>query len=111
MSIQDSGKKKLLHIGCGPQHILGKHGFDPEEWEEIRLDVEASVQPDIIGTMTDMKDVATGSVNAIFSSHNLEHLVPHELPVAMSEFLRVLKDDGYLVVTLPDLQQVARLVA
>ncbi len=111
MSIQDSGKKKLLHIGCGPQHILGKHGFDPEEWEEIRLDVEASVQPDIIGTMTDMKDVATGSVNAIFSSHNLEHLVPHELPVAMGEFLRVLKDDGYLVVTLPDLQQVARLVA
>ena len=111
MSIQDSGKKKLLHIGCGPQHILGKHGFDLEEWEEIRLDVEASVQPDIIGTMTDMKDVATGSVNAIFSSHNLEHLVPHELPVAMGEFLRVLKDDGYLVVTLPDLQQVARLVA
>lgn len=111
MSVLDSGKKKLLHIGCGPQHILGKHGFDPEEWEEIRLDVEASVQPDIIGTMTDMKDVATGSVNAIFSSHNLEHLVPHELPVAMSEFLRVLEDDGYLVVTLPDLQQVARLVA
>ncbi len=34
--------------------ILGKHGFDPEEWEEIRLDV-ASVQPDIIGTMTDIE--------------------------------------------------------
>lgn len=106
-----SGKKKLLHIGCGPQHIIGTHGFEPEEWEEIRLDVEASVQPDIIGTMTDMKDVQTGSIHAIYSSHNIEHLAPHELPLALAEFLRVLADDGYLVLTCPDLQAVAELVA
>ena len=58
-----------------------------------------------------MMPVATGSVDAIWSSHNLEHLQRHEVPLALAEFLRVLKPHGLLLLTLPDLQQVARLVA
>lgn len=104
-------KKKLLHIGSGRQHILGKFGFNNEDWEEIRLDVEPSVMPDIIGNMTDMSNVKSESIDAIFSSHNLEHLMPHELPLALAEFLRVLSPHGYLVVTCPDLQSAAALVA
>lgn len=104
-------RKSILHVGSGSVQILGLHGFSPDDWSEIRLDIEPAVEPDIIGSMTDMSNVADKSIDAIFSSHNLEHLVPHELPIALSEFLRVLKDDGYLVVTLPDLQQVAQLVA
>jgi predicted SAM-dependent methyltransferase len=50
-------------------------------------------------------------VDAIYSSHNIEHLYPHEVPLAMAEFLRVLKPDGYFVVTCPDLQSVCALVA
>jgi predicted SAM-dependent methyltransferase len=38
-----------------------------------------------------MKAVASESVDAIFSSHNIEHLYPHEVPVALAEFIRVLK--------------------
>lgn len=103
--------KKVLYVGSGPDHIGGRRGFDKENWQETRLDIEPAVQPDIIGSMTDMGAVETGSIDAIYSSHNLEHLVPHELPVALAEFLRVLKEDGYLVVTCPDLQGVAKLVA
>lgn len=61
--------------------------------------------------MTDMSEVTSGSVDAIFSSHNIEHLYPHEVPVALAEFLRVLKDDGFAVITCPDLQSVCRLIA
>jgi ubiquinone/menaquinone biosynthesis C-methylase UbiE len=50
-------------------------------------------------------------VDAIFSSHNIEHLYPHEVPVALAEFVRILKPDGFLVVTCPDLQSVCALVA
>lgn len=57
-----------------------------------------------------MSPVATESVDAIWSSHNLEHLQRHEVPTALAEFLRVLKLRGFLLLTLPDLQQVARLV-
>ncbi|MDO8705893.1 MAG: methyltransferase domain-containing protein [Sulfuricaulis sp.] len=61
--------------------------------------------------MTDMSAVATGSVDAVYSSHNIEHLYPHEVPVALAEFRRVLRGDGLLVIACPDLQSVCALVA
>lgn len=102
----------FLHIGCGPKRKpQTTRGFNTPDWTEIRLDIDAAVQPDVIGTMTDMSAVATESVDAIYSSHNIEHLYPHEVPVALAEFLRVLKPDGFFVVTCPDLQSVCALVA
>jgi ubiquinone/menaquinone biosynthesis C-methylase UbiE len=69
------------------------------------------VQPDIIGSMTDMSTVSSSSVDAIFSSHNIEHLYPHEVAITLAEFLRVLKPEGFVVLTCPDLQSVAKLIA
>ena len=102
----------FLHVGCGPK--LKNHttrGFNTPEWAEIRLDIDASVQPDVIGTMVDLSAVESDSVDAIYSSHNIEHLYPHEVPLALAEFLRVLKPDGFFVVTCPDLQSVCKLIA
>ena len=102
----------VLHVGCGPQKgRLAANGFGADDWRELRLDIDPDAEPDIIGTMTDMAEVATQSVDAIFSSHNIEHLYAHEVPVALAEFMRVLKPDGFLVVTCPDLQSVCALVA
>jgi predicted SAM-dependent methyltransferase len=102
--------KTFLHVGCGPKHKdRTTAGF--ADWNELRFDIDESVQPDLVGTMTDMSSVFTESVDAVFSSHNLEHLYPHEVPVALSEFLRVLKPDGFAVITCPDLQAVCALVA
>ena len=58
-----------------------------------------------------MNSVETASVDAIYSSHNIEHLYPHEVPLALNEFNRVLKDDGIVVLECPDLQQVCEAVA
>lgn len=102
----------FLHIGCGHKRKdQTTRGFNSAQWTELRLDIDPSVQPDIVGTMTDMAAVADASIDAIFSSHNLEHLYPHEVPLALREFLRVLKPDGFAVITCPDLQSVCRLVA
>lgn len=104
--------KTFLHIGCGPKRKdQTTRGFNNSGWQELRLDIDASVSPDIVGTMTDMSAVTDASVDAIFSSHNIEHLYPHEVPVALKEFLRVLKPDGFLVITCPDLQSVCALIA
>lgn len=81
------------------------------DWCEIRLDIDESVNPDVIGTMTNMQGVGDRSVDAVFSSHNIEHLYPHEVPVALAEFHRVLKPDGFALITCPDLQSVAALIA
>lgn len=102
----------FLHVGCGPKRKnQTTRGFNTPEWAEIRLDIDASVQPDVIGTMIDLSAVESDSVDAIYSSHNIEHLYPHEVPLALAEFLRVLKPDGFFVVTCPDLQSVCKLIA
>ncbi|WP_295551195.1 methyltransferase domain-containing protein [Limnohabitans sp. Rim8] len=104
--------KSFLHVGCGPKRKdRTTRGFNTPDWTEIRLDIDASVQPDVIGTMTDMSAVASESVDAIYSSHNIEHLYPHEVPLALAEFIRVLKPDGFFVVTCPDMQSVCALIA
>lgn len=104
--------KTFLHVGCGPKHKdQTTRAFNQADWRECRLDIDASVNPDVVGTMTDMSAVPDGSVQAVFSSHNIEHLYPHEVPVALAEFLRVLSDDGFVVITCPDLQSVCKLVA
>ena len=103
--------KKFLHVGCGPQNKNGLKGFSSDDWQEIRFDIDPKVSPDIQGTLTDMTLVASESVEAIYSSHNIEHIFPHEVPLALAEFHRVLKPDGIVVITCPDLQVVCEAVA
>lgn len=102
----------FLHVGCGPKHKdQTTRGFAQADWRELRLDIDAGVAPDVVGTMTDMSAVKDGSVQAVFSSHNIEHLYPHEVPVALAEFKRVISEDGFVVITCPDLKSVCALVA
>ena len=78
--------KTFLHVGCVPKHKdQTTRGFNSVDWTELRLDIDQSVQPDIIGTMTDMSAVPSESVDAVFSSHNIEHLYPHEV-LAMANY-------------------------
>jgi predicted O-linked N-acetylglucosamine transferase (SPINDLY family) len=103
--------RTFLHVGCDlTQKDSTTAEFAGRHWQELRLNIDRNVNPDIFGTMTDMAAVQTESVDAVFSSHSIEHLYPHELPVAIGEFLRVLRPDGFIVITCPDLQSVAKLI-
>jgi SAM-dependent methyltransferase len=104
--------KTLLHVGCGADRIIRTTlGFNDGTWKELRLDINELNQPDMVGSMTDMSGVDSLSVDAIFSSHNIEHLYSHEVPIALQEFIRALKPDGFCVITCPDIQTVCELVA
>ena len=100
----------FLHVGCGPVKQAQIPGFSNSNWKEIRFDIDKNVNPDIEGTLTDMSKVESGSVDAIYSSHNIEHVYPHEVPIVLNEFFRVLKKDGIVVVVCPDLQSVCEAV-
>jgi len=100
----------FLHVGCGPKRAE-QTPFANRGWHEIRVDIDESVHPDVIGTMIDMASIASSSVDAIFSSHNIEHLYPHEVPLALNEFLRVLRPGGFALITCPDLRSVCQLIA
>ncbi len=103
-------KKIVLHVGCG-KLALDDELFDPLQWEEVRLDVDPAVNPDIINSTTDMNALENRSVDVVWSAHNLEHLYAHEVILALQEFYRVLKPNGLVMITLPDIQAVAREVA
>ena len=104
--------KSFLHVGCGPKRKdRTTKALSSPDWKELRFDIDESVKPDLVGTMTDMSSVATGSVDAVFSSHNIEHLYPHEVPLALAEFVRVLSPGGIAVITCPDLKSVCALIA
>jgi SAM-dependent methyltransferase len=103
--------KTFLHVGCGHKNKSRCRGFNNDNWKEIRFDIDKSVNPDIVGTLIDMKLVQTGSVDAVYSSYNIDHIYPHEVPIALREFYRVLKEDGIVVITCPDIQSVCEIIA
>jgi len=105
-------KKTFLHVGCGGNYKDNTTpAFASEDWEEVRLDIDKSAKPDIISSVLDLGIIDSESFDAIFSSHNIEHVYTHEVPVMLKEFLRVLNNDGFFVVTCPNLIPVARLIA
>jgi SAM-dependent methyltransferase len=92
--------KTLLHVGCGS---------DPApDWtsgmKEVRLDIDDQYKPDIVANMLDMGDI--GEFDVVLCQHALEHLYPHEVTVALSEFKRVLKEGGIAFIVVPDLEDV-----
>ena len=102
-------RKRFLHVGCGeiaPEFLPAR--LRDGEWDEVRLDINPAVKPDLVGSITDMSMVASGRFDAVYSSHNIEHLFPHEVSLAVKEFARVLASDGFLLITCPDLQAVAK---
>jgi hypothetical protein len=104
--------RKFLHVGCGDlKKENTTRGFNSPSWQEIRFDIDPACAPDILGTVVDMSGVADASVDAIYSAHNIEHVYPHEVPLVLKEFLRVLSTDGFVVLTCPDLQSVCEHVA
>ena len=103
--------KKFLHVGCGGNYKdRTTPGFASDDWKEVRLDIDESANPDIISSVLDLSVIDSESFDAIFSSHNIEHVYTHEVPIMLREFLRVLNDDGYFVVNCPNLIPVARLI-
>lgn len=108
----DGKRKYLLNIGCGT--ISSKRlplCFQNDNiWQEIKLDIDPNVKPDIVADMTDMGMIKNNSIDAIFSSHNLEHLETHMVPIALKEMLRILKFGGFILVNLPDLETIAKLI-
>ncbi|MGD0430343.1 MAG: methyltransferase domain-containing protein [Acetobacteraceae bacterium] len=110
-SIEPRELAQVLHVGCGAYHLEKLPLMFRDGWREIRLDIDPEVHPDFVASMTDMTIIPDNEIDAVYSSHNIEHLYPHDVPLALREMLRVLKPTGFALIKLPDLQEVARHVA
>jgi SAM-dependent methyltransferase len=89
---------RVLHAGCGGDPLPDyMHAT-----EEVRLDADPEMQPDIVGNMCDLGDL--GEFDAIYCCHALEHLFPEDVGIALKEFRRVLKPGGTAWIQVPNLE-------
>jgi SAM-dependent methyltransferase len=105
-----SRQKVVLNLGSGSADGLRTLPYF-ESWKELRVDVNPEVEPDIVASAVDLGDCEDGAVDAVWSSHCIEHLLPHEVPLALKEIRRVLSPAGFALIVVPDLQAVAAWVA
>lgn len=107
------GRKVVLNVGCGEDKPGRIHAEfkDEAQWFELRLDMNASVKPHILGDLSDLSMLPDGAVDAVLSSHNIEHLFAHQVSVTLKGFFRVLKFGGQLILLCPDLQTIAAFIA
>ncbi|MEO1145821.1 MAG: methyltransferase domain-containing protein [Cyanobacteria bacterium J06638_22] len=84
-------------------HIGGKETHP--DWKI--MDIEERPEVDFIGDAADLSQFADESVDAIYASHVLEHFyhsLNDELMRTLTEWHRVLKPGGQLLISVPDLR-------
>ena len=100
----------ILNAGCGrsgPERLPQLFG----SWRHMRVDIDPQAEPDVVADITDLSPFNDNFADALWTSHCVEHLFEHQVRQALSEFLRVLKADGFAVILVPDIQVIARYVA
>ena len=100
----------VLHVDCGSRHIEATPFAALTGWQELRMDANAAVEPDVPGSLADLSAVADEAVDAVFCSHSIEHLFPHQVTGALQECRRLLKPEGFLLLSCSDLKAAARLI-
>jgi SAM-dependent methyltransferase len=100
----------LVNAGCGPRGGGRIPGFF-RDWQQLRIDIDPAVEPDVIADITDLSPVPTSLADAVWSAHCIEHLYQHQVGKALSELHRILRPDGFACIIVPDLQTVANYVA
>ena len=108
--IEAPRERVLINVGCGKRNASALPAYF-DDWREVRVDVDPRVEPDIVADLTDLAPIADASADAVWAAHCIEHLYEHQVGQALAEFRRVLREDGFLCVIVPDLQAVARYVA
>jgi predicted SAM-dependent methyltransferase len=88
---------RVLDLGCGPTpaypHFIGVDNYKDTELFGIQM------RPAIAADCTKLSMFADGGVDAVFSSHLLEHVEDHVQ--ALTEWWRVIRVGGYLILYLP----------
>jgi SAM-dependent methyltransferase len=103
-------ERVLVNVGCGPPEAGNLPAYF-KTWRQLRVDNDATVRPDLLADQTDLAAIPDGSVDAVWAAHCVEHLYAHQVPLALKEFRRVVRIDGFVCVIVPDLQSVAQYIA
>jgi SAM-dependent methyltransferase len=102
--------KLLINLGSGPKGAAPMPALFAD-WQELRVDADIKTAPDLLADITDLSAIETGSADAVYMAHCLEHLYLHQAGAAIREIYRILADHGFLCLIVPDLQSLAEFFA
>ncbi|HEX6827768.1 MAG TPA: methyltransferase domain-containing protein [Burkholderiales bacterium] len=106
----DAESRRVLNVGGNSKAISIPAYYTG--WQHHLLDIDASVNPDVLCDARDMTRLAGTAYDAVYCSHNLEHYYRHDVPKVLRGFHHVLKEDGFADIRVPDLAAVmSRVVA
>ena len=100
---------RMLNVGGG-----GKGSPIPPiyaDWDVVWLDLNPTVKPDLLMDARDLGSLEPEQFDAVFSSHFLEHVYPHDLRAAIHGMYHVLKADGFVDITVPNTGRLFQIVA
>lgn len=93
-----------LNLGCGPKHIPGFLNIDlGENWSGKKPDIEADV--------TQPLPLPDNYADEVHAYHLFEHLNRWEAPGILSDWIRVLKPGGMIVLEMPCLDKIMSIYA
>lgn len=88
-----------LHLGCGHVYIPG--------W--TNCDVLRTGATDVVIDICELPGVASGSCDAIYACHVLEHFATSEVPGILRRWRQVLRKGGEIRISVPDLDAITRI--
>ncbi len=100
--------KRVLNIGGNNKRIPIPPCFDG--WQHDLLDIDPSVEPDILCDARELWKLPPRQYDAIYCSHNLEHYFAHEVPNVLSGFNLLLKLDGFAYIKVPNLVGIMKMI-
>ncbi len=89
-------KPLKLHLGCFKKKL---YGF-------VNVDIRADVEPDVVDDCFLLESFKKDSVDLIYTCHMLEHATRSQAKQALKRWYELLKKDGVLRISVPDLQKV-----
>ncbi len=105
---------RVLDYGCGEGDLIGYllsqgvscQGLDYSVKALAKVEEKFAGHPQFLGVMlsgnSSSKSIDAGAFDFIFSIETLEHTLPAQLPLVIDELFRLLKQGGYLFITVPN---------
>src|SRR5687767_1250719 len=92
--------KRVLNVGGSSKSIAISARFDG--WQHDLLDVDPRFGVDVVMDARQLTNLPTGSYDAVYCSHTLEHFTEGDAQKVLAGFLHILTDDGFAELRVPD---------
>jgi len=96
-------QRRVLNVGGQSRGIQLPAPY--ATFEQFLLDLDPTVGADIVLDVRELTSLEPQQFDAVYCSHNLEHVRQHDVPVVLAGFRHVLKPGGLAHIIVPDLQE------